>query len=630
VKAGPARALASRLALGLLVSIASACGSDDTPSDSGALPDADAGTDAGAVVLVPPAPPVLTPCPAGFTELGDPARCAPWLSTEREECPPFEARLPGDPGCAPVGPSCPMGDWAEGLPSADVRYVRAGAAAGGDGTMASPHATILEALTGARAGTIVALAKGIYVEAVRVPLGVTLWGACPAETTVRSDDLSLVREGVITIDTTRVVLKSLSVSGNREGIVLREDAEAALEGVVVSEAAQAGISVFPNATLTADHVLVRDTQVVDGFGGGLASAPGATVMLARFAALGCTQAAVSVFGSTLSLESSLLADTLPIPGAGTFGVGLDAFGGADVLVRTSVLEGNTHRALQAYEAGTVVRVEDSVVRDTTERTSDGQEGRGAFVFGTATLALSRVWLSGHRESALIAVDPGTRIEAEDLVIDDTRGTEAGYYGTALALQDGPSAVLRRAWLSDNRGIAVAALGESHLDLEDVVIRQTASETIDGRFGVALHAQSGSTVDGARISIVDSHQAGISGLGAGSRITLSDVLIAATHERECALTTCTGLGIGDGVLSAVDAEISLDGFEIRGSARAGAHVAGGAMDLRRGQIVDNLIGAVIQTPGFDVARISDGVVFLDNDRNLDMSALPLPEPPTGFE
>jgi hypothetical protein len=496
--------------------------------------------------------------------------------------------------------------------------------------MASPYGTILEALTGAPSGTVVALAKGTYEEVVRMPLATTLWGACAAETTVRTDALSVVRDGVITIDTTRVVLKNLTVSGSREGIVLREDAEATLEGVVVLEASASGISVFRDASLTADHVLVRDTGVVDGqFGSAIALAPGATATLERFVALGSTQAALTAFGSTVVLERALLADTLPVPRDGTFGVGVDAFGGADVTIRASVIEGSTHRAIQAYEAATV-RVEDSVIRDTAGRATDGQEGRGVFVFETATLSLTRVLLSGHRESAILGLELGTALALEDVVVDGTLGTEAGYFGTALALQDGAEATVRRVFVTGSRGVAVALHSGSRLALEDLSIEDTESEAIDGRFGVALHAQTGATVTGARLRIVRSRQAGLSALHAGTELTLSDVEIVETHERACAETTCAGLGIGDAVLSVEGAAITLDRFEIRDSARAGAHVAFGTMDLRRGRIVDNPIGAVIQTPGFDVARISDGVLYIDNDRNLDMSALPVPEPPTAFE
>jgi hypothetical protein len=84
-----------------------------------------------------------------------------------------------------------------------------------------------------------------------------------------------------------------------------------------------------------------------------------------------------------------------------------------------------------------------------------------------------------------------------------------------------------------------------------------------------------------------------------------------------------------VIAASDGVVSLDRFRVERSARAGVHVGGGMMDLREGSIVGNPIGAVVQTPGFDVARISERVTYVDNERNLDMSTLPLPEPTVGF-
>lgn len=64
----------------------------------------------------------------------------------------------------------------------------------------------------------------------------------------------------------------------------------------------------------------------------------------------------------------------------------------------------------------------------------------------------------------------------------------------------------------------------------------------------------------------------------------------------------------------------------GNALSGVQLArGGVADAARGEIAEHPIGANVQTEGFDVARISSGVRFRDNGRNLDTSGLPLPEP-----
>src|SRR5687768_13623026 len=90
------------------------CGDDaDPPRDAGVGADtaaADAppaGPDAGPILeeVMPPALPVLGPCPAGWRTIeGEIATCDPWPATGRAECAaPHEAHFPGAPGCAPVG-----------------------------------------------------------------------------------------------------------------------------------------------------------------------------------------------------------------------------------------------------------------------------------------------------------------------------------------------------------------------------------------------------------------------------------------------------------------------------------------------------------------------------------------------
>jgi len=46
---------------------------------------------------------------------------------------------------------------------------------------------------------------------------------------------------------------------------------------------------------------------------------------------------------------------------------------------------------------------------------------------------------------------------------------------------------------------------------------------------------------------------------------------------------------------------------------------------RGEVRGNLIGACVQTDGFDVARLSEEVRYVDNETNLDSTSLPVPDP-----
>ena len=51
--------------------------------------------------------------------------------------------------------------------------------------------------------------------------------------------------------------------------------------------------------------------------------------------------------------------------------------------------------------------------------------------------------------------------------------------------------------------------------------------------------------------------------------------------------------------------------------------GSEMDLVDGEVSHNLVGANVQTAGFDLQRIQQGVIYRDNERDLDSDALPVP-------
>jgi len=72
----------------------------------------------------------------------------------------------------------------------ELLFVLAGAAPGGSGTQESPFGTIREAMETAASGTTVVLSKGTFDEAVRPGSGVSVVGACVAETRIDVSSLN--------------------------------------------------------------------------------------------------------------------------------------------------------------------------------------------------------------------------------------------------------------------------------------------------------------------------------------------------------------------------------------------------------------------------------------------------------
>ena len=619
----------TRILTMVAVALAVGCG-DDAVSLVDASIDASAPDASNVTEVAPPDAPSLAPCPEGWrTVEGNPPTCDPWPETGRSSCADGEAHFPGAPGCSPIGDPCPdAGGYPTDLPAiGEIRYVRDGAPPGGDGSADAPFATITEALA-VRGRTTIALAEGVYEESVSLYTGVALIGACAARTRIEAPAPSFLREGVVSVYGEGAILRNVTLAGPREGLVVRADGGGSIEvrGVFVEGALASGVSVFPENALTGSEVVVREIAVADAkWGYGIAVAESATASLSRVVVEGATSSAVSVLGE-IEISDVALVDTRAQPLDGRFGAAVAALNGARAVIARAALEAAHDHALVVSEPGTQVTLEDSVIRATRPRVSDDGSGHGAFVFDGAALDLTRVHVSGSREAAILATDPGSHVTLRHVVIEGTRGRASdGGGGSAIALQAGAAADLAQTLLDDSRGVALFLSSGSSVSLVDVTVRATGSEESDGRFGHGLHVQGGSAVDGERVWVDGSRSSGITALGAGSMVRLVDARVSDTRERECAATTCPELGFGDGVLSSLDATIDFERFVVEGSARAGVHVANGLMDLRQGSIVGNAIGAAIQTPGFDVARISDGVIFADNGRNVDMTSLPLPEP-----
>ena len=150
----------------------------DEVAPPAATPDAGSAVDAGFAEVwpTPPieaTPPMIGPCPPGWRAVtaGDITSCDPWPDNGWVDCSAGAAHFPGTEGCAPLG-RCPAGAWADDLPATGVIYVQAGAA-GGDGSMQRPFATIGAATRAGGVARLIAVAKGEYAERVQLPAGFT-------------------------------------------------------------------------------------------------------------------------------------------------------------------------------------------------------------------------------------------------------------------------------------------------------------------------------------------------------------------------------------------------------------------------------------------------------------------------
>jgi len=537
-------------------------------------------------------------------------------------------------------------------------------------------------------GTIIALGKGSYDGAINLPAGLTLWGACAAETVLRASVPS-TSGGVVTVTSPGAELRNVAIGGSpRIGVaVAGTGASLHLQGVVVSDSETSGILIDDGADLTARELVVRDTRSRSSdrrFGRGLSAERGARADATR--AVFERNRGICVYvngeGSAVRLSEAAVRDTQSLESDGTRGRGLNVGSGASVEVMRAVFERNRSIGVYASDEGTTLRLSDIVLRDTRGQQSDGTGGRGLNVEFGANAEVGRGVLEGNREVAVIARDVATSARLSDVVIRNTQSEESdGTGGRGLAAENGASVELMRALLASNRELGVYAADTStSLQLADVVIRDTESQESDGiggrglnvvrgaitevmrgvfernrevgvfadgastrvllsdtlvrdtqsqqsdgRFGRGVDVQLAASVEVVRGLFSRNRDAGVLAIGEGASGHLSDVVVRDTLEAACVVDSCPDSTGGSGAVSVLGADLSITRFALRQAALCGAQVARDAeLDLSHGEVSGNPIGACIQVEGYDVGRLTAGVACLDNGSNLETTTLPVPE------
>lgn len=721
-----------------------ACGDDDGPpvAEPDAGDEVDAEVDGGLpevaepVAPAAPAAPSLEPCPAGWTlSAGEPAECLPWPDDAPAACEGPRALLPGGGGCDPIGLPCPeSGDWPDDLPANGVLYVRPDGTDGAAGTRDDPFGSVRAALAIAQAGDVVALSVGTWDEAVHVPEGVTLRGAC-AEGTILAVDTP-GQQAVVDVTRGDVVIRDLSITGVMYGLLVHGRLAAVrLESVLIDDTMTHGIALLEGAHLDAEDVVVRGTRSREGFGDlgrGLNLEAGSTAVLTRLAVEANHEVGIFVAeeGSSIELSDSVVRDTLPQDATGVLGRGveaellatatlarvvlernhsagafagdeatldlsdvrildtrsaadaegaghgLDGYGDAIVTARRIVIRGAADAGIDMSE-GSRGTVDDLVLEDVGPRASDGAFGRGLSSQGGSRLEVRRAIVARSHSAGAFAGGEGTELVLTDVAIRDTRPqpSDDGYgraidafdraqltvdrlhasdsfdvgvalvetvatlrdvvvertlprladgtIGRGMVLQGGAAVTLERAIVAESTEAGVAVLGEgSHLDATDLLVRDTASAPLGAGRGLAV--QQGGTATLARVRLQTSREVGLFVSEVGSVVTGTDVQVLDTLTRECEIELCGDFGAGIGIGSYAGAAVTLESFRVERAALVGLQLArDGVMDLSVGVVRDCPVGANVQTEGFDVARLSDRVIYRDNERNFDAASLPLP-------
>jgi len=615
--------------------------------DSGAVDAAtsDAGSDAGPGIVeavappampAPPAPPAIGACPEGWraeTHASGVDYCEPWPATGFELCAGDEAHFPGTAGCERLGPACPAGDFPTDLPAgASVIYVRTGAT-GGDGRMVAPFGTITDATSVATAGDVIAVARGRYDESFVIPMGVTLHGACVADTFIAAPDFTT--SGAARVTATGVTVRNVSFGGGQgRGLYVGPTGQATAEDVLVDGARSSGVLVN-GGTLIATDLVIRDTRPAsDGrFGRGMEIVDGASVQLTRTLVERCNEFGIAVYGdlTTVQLDSVAVRETESQSMSGQRGNGVAVQGGG--LDATGlVLEQNRYAGAGVFNAGTVARMASVVIRDTRSQVSDGTGGGGVLAMAGASVEVRGGLVASNRSYGVMSYNSGSSVRVEDAVIANTIGSEDGGDGAyGIFAWEGGNAYAARSVLYENRWAgAVARNTGARVELEDVVVKRTLGRESDGRAGYGLYAYEEGTAGLSRVAFERNDAAAIFATGSGVQADLEDVSITGAlpadgpggsgmRVEEGATVNATRLSsqssIGGQVMvrgagsSAVLEDLSLRDArpDVTGDFGVGLQVSeGGAIVVRRAESTGNRYIGVFVTSGSS-ATIEDLLV-----------------------
>ncbi len=621
-----------RSAFALLL-LFTACGDDDVAMDAGT---GDSGADSatmigplpsGAMLVAPTLPtppaPVAMTCAEGWrrvppTEEGWAEICSPWTGSAPLDCEPGEIQLPGSSECAPLGEACPTDGWPAGTPAPTV-YVDPETTAGGDGSRASPFATLAEALVGASAGTVVALAAGTHASVpITVPPGVEVRGACAARTLVEVAD-----SGAPAFDLgVGARLADLAVSAAGAAIQV-SGGDATLRAVEVRRAPSGGVVVGPDATLAAERVAIRLSDADEGRGVGVQVDRGAVATLSGLHVDGAMQYAVvaSGAGATLRLADATLRDTARLGMA--YGYGVFAADGADVSLERCALSNNatglwadgadTRLALDqvlvadgqpdigasvgmVFDGGTLTvrstafvnlvgsalllqdggsaTLEDVVIRETqllSVGPMAGQFGTGINLFtdaespGDLELDATRLAIEASRNAGVVVYGEGSTARLSDVSVMEVAGSPRDIYsGEGLFVLEGGHAVVERGLFEDIDLNALRATEDAELAISDVTVRDVTGVEFNGVGGHGLASNFGAQLTGERILIERARQSAVL-VTTEATATLTDVTVSDVRSgNEASLFQ----GLGTAAWIATGAEGSIERFDVDGVVGAG--------------------------------------------------------------
>ena len=450
----------------------------------------------------PPELPVLTPCPLDWAAVsatisslpGQPTvtRCAAPALGLALRCGPGEAAFAGAVGCAPVGVPCPASGFDPAV-VADL-YVDGAAGPGGDGTRLAPLDTLERAITVAaqRGLDRIAVAAGDYVFAGLRDRGLSIIGACAAQTRLQLAPRVVIRAGPLRFSQLTLLGSIDPVGASASPLEVVPPGSLALDSVVLEGGVGPAIGVS-SSTITLDRVALR------GIDGGGLRLDRSRSTLHEVVVQDTLGHAIQLRGGRAQISQLAVSGLRVRPPANQDAIALLAEDVSFTVdqAELSDIEGVAVFVTTASAALDRIRIDD--VRQAPPLSALPNSGGGICVFGS-TVSVSRSSIARVSGSGLLAYFGG-RLRASDVVLSDPRPSNA--LGSFVCASGARCSLVRAAILRSPT--ALVAQGSPGTEARDVF---ADGQGLTSTKAPALNVYETAPLSVARVASVGSAHAGM--------------------------------------------------------------------------------------------------------------------------
>lgn len=306
---------------------------------------------------------------------------------------------------------------------------------------------------------------------------------------------------------------------------------------------------------------------------------GRCAAMVKFQQMATVPVAIAVHGGKAS-QVAVRGVTVSSP---TYGI--QVWGSAKLALDRVWIDGTFGAGLDVADPGSGAVVKHSVIANIHPMAGDQTIGRGLLATDGASISLEHVRISRCKAAGIAAFDAGTQLTGTAVLIDGIAGQLSdGQFGDGLIAIGGAAAKLTQARISRCRQAGVLAMDAgTHVALSSAVIDGTRAQQVDGELGLGIAVQDGATMqlDGVRVS--DNQLAGVAANGQKTALVGTLLVIDGTQS-DPSQQFGNGLDVHEG------AAANLNGLRLSANRNVALTVYGqGSVAQIAGLIIDGTLG-----------------------------------------